>query len=82
MFIKISIFCPGPVDTKFKENANVDFVFNGIKSYDVAQYALNNLDRFYIVPKGVFKVTRFMAYILPSRMIAKVVYTLQSKKEM
>ena len=79
--VKISVLCPGPVDTNFKKNANVDFAFNGIKSYDVANYALNHLNRFYIVPGFIFKLTHFIIHIMPSRMIARVIYKLQSRKD-
>ena len=79
--VKISILCPGPVDTNFKKAANVDFTFNGIKSIDVARYALNNLNKFYIVPGFGFKLTRFFVHFLPSRFVSRIVYNLQSKKE-
>lgn len=79
--VKINVLCPGPVDTNFKKNANVDFIFNGIKSYDVAKYALNNLNRFYIVPGIIFKITHIITHIMPSKTVAKIIYKLQSRKE-
>lgn len=79
--VKISILCPGPVDTNFKNAANVDFVFNGMDSFAVAKYALVHLNRFYIVPGVGIKMARIVAQMIPSSVAAKVVYMLQSMKE-
>lgn len=78
--VKISILCPGPIDTNFAKTANVKFKFNGIKSYDVAKYALDNLNKFYIVPGLGMKMARITAQCIPGSLAAKIVYKLQTTK--
>lgn len=78
--VKISILCPGTVDTNFNEAANVKFKFNGLKSYDVAEYAIDNLDKFYIAPGLGIKLVRFFSCIIPSSIVSKAVYKIQSKR--
>ena len=79
--VKISILCPGPVKTRFKENANITFFFTGSDSYSIAKYALDHLNRFYIVPTFPIKVSRFFMKILPSKTVAKIIYKLQTTKD-
>lgn len=78
--VKISILCPGPIDTNFAKTANVNFRFDGIKSSDVAKYALDNLDKFYIVPGLGMKLARLTAQCIPGSIAAKIVYKLQTTK--
>ena len=78
--VKISILCPGPVNTNFKTEANIKFNFNGISSYKVAQYALNHLNKFYIVPGLSIRLSRIIAGFIPSSIVAKIVYKLQIKR--
>lgn len=78
--VKISILCPGPVDTNFNKRANVKFNLKGLNSYDVAKYALNHLNKFYIVPGIKIKVSRILSHLLPSSLLAKFVYKIQRRK--
>ena len=78
--VKISILCPGPVDTNFNKQANVKFALKGKKSNDVALYALKHLNRFYIVPGFTIKCVRFFARLVPSLWMSKMVYKQQKKK--
>lgn len=78
--VKISILCPGPVATNFEKVANVEFKMKEMSSSEVASYALNNLDKFYIVPGIKFKVGKFLAHVLPSSLTAKVIYRIQKKR--
>ena len=50
--VKISILCPGPVETNFNKIANVKFKIREANSYDVAKYAIRKMEegKFYIVP--------------------------------
>ena len=78
--VKISILCPGPVDTNFNNTANVRFSLKGTTSKYVAEYALSHLNKFYIVPKFSIKCLRLFSHIVPSPLIAKAVYNTQNKK--
>ena len=50
--VKISILCPGPVDTNFNKLANVKFHLRDATSMKVEEYAVHTLEngKFYIVP--------------------------------
>lgn len=78
--VKISILCPGPVKTNFEKTANIKFNFNGINSTKVCKYTLKHLNRFYIVPTFIMKVSRMIVGILPASFVSKVVYGLQKRR--
>ncbi|MBQ9266934.1 MAG: SDR family oxidoreductase [Clostridia bacterium] len=78
--VKISILCPGPVDTNFNKVANVAFSMKGLTSQYVAKYALKHLNRFYIVPGTNVKLARIGAHLLPSAWIARITYKVQQRK--
>lgn len=78
--VKISILCPGPVSTNFNKVANVKFALKQKSSRYVAQYAINNLNKFYIVPGIDIKLARLGAKLFPSSLVAKITYIVQKKK--
>ncbi len=80
--IKISILCPGPVDTNFNKVANVRFKLKGATSEEVAKYAVKNLKKgkFYIVPKFLIKLAKISAKFAPRLIVGKVFYRIQKKK--
>lgn len=78
--VKISILCPGPVNTNFNKRANVKFNLRGMESEDVVKYALKKLNKFYIVPGFGVKITRIISHLLPSNIMAKFCYNIQKKK--
>ncbi|MBQ9318863.1 MAG: SDR family NAD(P)-dependent oxidoreductase [Bacilli bacterium] len=78
--VKISILCPGPVNTKFNQRANVKFNLQGMESMKLAEYAVKHLNRFYIVPGLGVKITRFFSHIVSSNMMAKFCFNIQKKK--
>lgn len=51
--VKISILCPGPVDTNFNKVADVEFSVKGLTSEYVAKYTVKKLEKkkFYIIPR-------------------------------
>ena len=51
--VKISILCPGPVDTNFNNVADVEFSVKGLTSEYVAKYTVKKLEKkkFYIIPR-------------------------------
>lgn len=78
--VKISILCPGPVKTNFTKVANVRFNLREANSPTVAKYAIDHLNRFYIIPGLDIKFARFGAKLFPSNIVAKVTYMVQKKK--
>ena len=78
--VRISILCPGPVSTGFEKTANVTFSFPGVDSYNIAKYAIDHLDKFYIVPGIGTKISRILMQILPGSLTAKIMYILQSTR--
>lgn len=78
--VRISILCPGPVKTNFLSVANVKFSIRQADSYKVAKYAIDHLNRFYIVPGIDIKFARLGAKLFPSSLVAKVTYMIQKKK--
>ncbi len=78
--VRISILCPGPVATNFERTANIAFQFNGTDARRVARYALDHLDRFYIVPGAPFRLARHLGRLIPAGAAASAVYLLQSRR--
>ena len=78
--VKISILCPGPVKTNFTKVANVKFNLREAKSYNVAKYAIDNLNKFYIVPGIDIKFAKLAAKLFPSNLVSKITYMVQKKK--
>ena len=80
--VKISILCPGPVDTNFNKVADVQFALKGLSSQYVAKYAVTKMlkGKFYIVPGIKIKLARFGSKITPSNIVAMISYNMQSRK--
>lgn len=80
--VKISILCPGPVNTNFNKVANVKFSIREANSEKVAKYAIKKLEqgKFYIVPGLDVKIAKFCAKIVPASIISKVTYMVQKRK--
>lgn len=51
--VKISVLCPGPVDTNFNKVADVEFSTKRLTSEYVAKYTVKKLEKkkFYIIPR-------------------------------
>ena len=78
--VKISVLCPGPVDTNFDKVANVKFSLKSLSSYEVAEYTIKHLDRFYIIPGTGTKFAKFFSHVLPSSLMSKFIYRIQRRK--
>ena len=74
--------CPGPVDTGFNERANVKFSLKGLNSFDVAAYAIVEMEKkkLVIVPGKIMKVTRIAQRLIPDKILLKATYKIQKKK--
>ena len=78
--VRISILCPGPVKTNFEKTANVRFGAYGADARTVARYALDHLDRFYILPGAVTQASRAALKLIPVSLAAAFIYGFQSRR--
>ena len=80
--VKISVLCPGPVNTNFNNVANVKFSLKGLSSEYVAKYAIDKMlkNKSVIVVGWKIKVARFLSKISPDTIVAKVCYHMQRRK--
>ena len=80
--VKMSLLCPGPVDTNFNNVAGVKFKLPSYTSEHVAKYAVEKMlkGKFLIVPGIKIKFVRLMSKISPNNITSKVVYMMQERK--
>ena len=78
----ISILCPGPVDTNFNKRAHVKFNLKSLSSEYVAKYAINMMfkNKLIIIPGFTVKLGIFMTRFLPTKLLLKITYHIQKKK--
>lgn len=81
--VKISVLCPGPVQTEFNIRAGVTNSFKPSDSTMVARYAIDEAlkDRFYIVPTLHMKLGVIGASAAPNMLLSKIVYRIQRGKK-
>ncbi len=81
--VKISVLCPGPVDTEFNRVANVKFASKPLDSRTVASQAIDGLmaGKLYIIPSAKMKTLKFVKRLLPDKTITHFCYTFQKKKK-
>ena len=80
--VRISIFCPGPVDTNFNNRAGVVFSVKPISADFAAKYAIDNASsgRTVIIPTFKMKLGVLGAKLAPEKILSSVTYTIQKKK--
>lgn len=80
--VKVSLLCPGPVDTNFNNVANVKFKIHGLTSEYVAKYAIKNMltGRLMIVPGILIKIARILTEIAPTIITEEIAYHMQIRK--
>ncbi len=81
--VGISILCPGPVDTEFNKVAKVKFSVKALNSMDVANYAVKKMfkKKLVIIPGKLMKLNYIFNRFLPTKLLLKINYNIQSKKE-
>ena len=81
--VKISILCPGPVNTNFNERANVKFSLKGLNPNDVVKYTIDQMmkNKLIIIPSFSVKLGVFMNRLLGRKFMLKMVYKIQKKKD-
>ena len=80
--VKISILCPGPVNTNFNNIANVVFKAPSMSSEKVAKYGINKTlkGKLIIIPGALNKSVRFFSKIVPDCILEEVAYHIQRRK--
>lgn len=80
--VKISVLCPGPVDTGFNDAANVKFSVKGLNSRDVARYAFDKArkGKMIIIPGASMKDVKFFEHFLSEKLLTRISYNVQSRK--
>lgn len=80
--VRISIFCPGPVDTNFNNRAGAVFSVKPISADFAAKYAIDNAlsGRTVIIPTFKMKLGVLGAKLAPEKILSSVTYTIQKKK--
>lgn len=81
--VKISILCPGPIQTEFLDIADVGFVIKGLKSEDVAKLAVDKAlkGKLIIIPGIMMKVGKWLLRFTPEKLMLRVSYRIQFRKK-
>ena len=80
--VRISVLCPGPVQTNFNNVAKVQFSTKGLTSDYVAKYAIDNFlkGKEIIIPGFAIKLVYFFNKILPRKLMSEFAYHTQKAK--
>lgn len=80
--VKISLLCPGPVNTNFNNVADVHFKVKGLTSEYVAKYAISKMlqGTLIIVPGIQVRMARRLSEITPDRIKEAISYHMQTRK--
>ncbi len=81
--VGISALCPGPVDTEFNKVAKVHFNTKSLSSEYVAKYAVEKMfkKKLLIIPGFKMKIAYFFSRIMPTKLLARINYNIQERKE-
>lgn len=81
--VYVGLLCPGPVDTEFNEVANVKFSLKGQSSEYVAKYAIDQMfkRKLIIIPGFKMKFICSMNKFVPKKLLLKITYNIQKKKD-
>lgn len=81
--VKVSVLCPGPVNTSFNDVANVKFSVGGLNPRDVARYAFDKAQKgkMVIIPGAGMKVVKFFEHFLSEKALTRMSYNVQSRKD-
>ncbi len=81
--VHICALCPGPVDTEFNNRAGVNFMISGHTGKFVADYALKKMFRkkLLIIPGWLIKAGALLQRLVPTKLLLKICYMLQTCKK-
>lgn len=80
--VKLSVLCPGPVNTNFNNVAGVTFGIKAMESYEVCKYALEQMfkNKLVIIPGFSIKLIYIFGRFLPVKLMTRITYNIQKKK--
>ena len=80
--VKVSVLCPGPVNTEFNNVAGGHFNTKGLSSEYVAKYAVDKAlkNKLIIIPGTMMKLGIFFSRFLPYKLQLKMIYSIQQNK--
>ena len=80
--VKISIFCPGPVNTNFNNIADVKFNIPSISSEEAARIAINGMleDKLIIVPNNM-KINHIFSKLAPTKVVLGINSKVQERNK-
>lgn len=80
--VKMSLLCPGPVNTNFNNVADVKFKVKALSSEYVAKYAVDKMfkGKLLIIPGLLIKIAKVLAKISPTSIVEEVSYHMQVSK--
>ena len=80
--VKISVLCPGPVETNFNNVAGGSFNTKSASSGYVARYAIDNMfkNKLIIIPTLKIKLAVFMTRLVPTKLLLRINYHIQNVK--
>lgn len=81
--VRVSVLCPGPVDTDFNRNAQAKSAVRGISPRKAASAGLKGVfaGKRVILPDGGTYATRLAQRLLPERVLLSLTYAIQKRKE-
>ena len=81
--VKVSVLCPGPVDTSFNDVANVRFSVKGLDARAVSRYAFDKAQsgKMVIIPGFGMKAVKFFSHFIGERALTRISYNVQSRKD-
>ena len=80
--VRISVLCPGPVETEFNKIAGTTFNLKSLPSMKVSEYAIKKMfkGKLVIIPGLIIRLGVFFQRFLPTRLILKISYNIQKSK--
>lgn len=80
--VRISVLCPGPVDTEFNQVAGADFSLKSMTPEQCAKIAIKGMrkGKELIVPGATTKIMSVLSHVSPSSIALPVEYSIQKKK--
>ncbi len=80
--VRVSVFCPGPVDTGFNRRAGVKFSVKPLTAEYAAKYCIDRMLKgdMTIIPGRMSRLTALLSKVAPERLILKVCYMVQKNK--
>lgn len=82
--VKVSVLCPGPVDTNFNKVAGVKFNISSLSARYVARYAIDMIrykNKLVIIPGFKVKLGVFFSRFVSIKWLLKITYKIQKRKK-